>query len=88
MLGVNPVRYLLSQQGALPSLTPANRNLLTGREFFPSLISGPFHDGLVLVFAVSAALGLVAAVISLQRGSSNPPAEPGTAVIPAAEARS
>ena len=70
MLGVNPVHYLLSQYGALSSLTPANRNLLTGREFFPSLISGPFHDGLVLVFAVSAALGVLAAAVSLMRGTS------------------
>ena len=57
MLGVNPVRYLLSRHGAPSPLTPANRDLLTGREFFPNLISGPFHDGLVLVFAVSAARG-------------------------------
>jgi MFS family permease len=88
MLGVNPVRYLLSQHGALSSLTPANRNLLTGREFFPNLISGPFHDGLVLVFAVSAALGVVAAVVSLMRGSSSPLAETGAVVTPAAAIRS
>jgi MFS family permease len=88
MLGVNPVHYLLSQHGALSSLTPANRNLLTGREFFPNLISGPFHDGLVLVFAVSAALGVIAAVVSLMRGSSQPAAETGAAVTPAAEVRS
>jgi MFS family permease len=74
MLGVNPVHHLLSQYGALSSLTPANRNLLTGRKFFPDLISGPFHDGLVLVFAVSAALGVIAAIVSLTRGSSGPPA--------------
>jgi len=88
MLGVNPVHYLLSQHGALSSLTPANRNLLTGREFFPNLISGPFHDGLVLVFAVSAALGVIAAVVSLMRGSSEPPTETEAAVTPAAGARS
>jgi MFS family permease len=72
MLGVNPVHYLLAQHGALASLTQANRNLLTGREFFPNLISGPFHDGLILVFAVSAALGVIAAVVSLMRGSGKP----------------
>src|ERR1700691_5560753 len=77
MLGVNPVHYLLSQYGALSSLTPENRDLLTGRELFPNLISGPFHDGLVLVFAVSAALGVIAAVVSLMRGSSKPPAQTG-----------
>src|ERR1700691_299737 len=72
MLGVNPVRHLLSQQGALSSLTQANRNLHTGREFFPNLISGPFHDGLILVFAVSAALGVIAAIVSLMRGNGKP----------------
>jgi hypothetical protein len=88
MLGVNPVHYLLSQHGALSLLTPANRNLLTGREFFPHLISGPFHDGLVVVFAVSAALGVIAAIVSLMRGSTKPPAETQAAVTPAAAARS
>jgi MFS family permease len=88
LLGVNPVHYLLSRYGALSSLTPADRNLLTGREFFPNLISGPVHDGLVLVFAVSAALGVLAAIVSLMRGSSKPPAETAAAVTPAAEARS
>jgi MFS family permease len=97
MLGANPVHYLLSQHGALSPLTPANRALLTGREFFPDLISGPFHDGLVLVFAVSAALGVLAAIVSLMRGTSQPPAETEraeaegaeaeTAVTPAAAAR-
>ena len=72
MLGVNPIRYLLSRHGALSPLTPANRDRLTGRESFPNLISGPFHDGLVLVFAVSAALGLIAAIVSLTRGSDRP----------------
>jgi hypothetical protein len=82
MLGVNPVHYLLSRHGALSSLTPSDRNLLTGREFFPELISGPFHDGLVLVFAVSAALGVIAAMVSLMRGSTKPPAETAAAVTP------
>ncbi|HWG26454.1 MFS transporter [Actinospica sp.] len=76
MLGVNPVHYLLSRYGALSSLTPANRNVLTGREFFPDIISGPFHDGLVLVFAVSAAFGVIAAIVSLMRGGDKPPADP------------
>ena len=67
---MNPVHYLLSQHGALSSLTQANRTLLTGQEFFPNLVSGPFHDGLILVFAVSAGLGVIAAIVSLMRGSS------------------
>lgn len=88
LLGVNPIHYLLSQYGALSPLTPASVNLLTGREFFPDLISGPFHKGLVVVFAVSAALGAIAAIVSLLRGSNPPPADTATAVTPVAEARS
>jgi hypothetical protein len=87
MLGVNPVHYLLSQHGTLSSLTSANRNLLTGRKFFPNLISGPFHDGLVLVFAVSAGLGVIAAVVSLMRGTGEPPAETAAVATPVAQAR-
>ena len=93
MLGINPVHYLLSRYGTLSTLTPANTSLLTGREFFPDLISGPFHDGLILVFAVSAVLGLIAAIVSLTRGDTKAPAEAelpetGAAVTSAAEARS
>jgi len=93
MLGINPVHYLLSRYGTLSTLTPANTSLLTGREFFPDLISGPFHDGLILVFAVSAVLGLIAAIVSLTRGDTRAPAEAelpvtGAAVTSAAEARS
>jgi MFS family permease len=87
LLGTNPVRYLLAQHGALSPLTPANRNLLTGREFFPDLISGPFRNGLVLVFAVSAALGVIAAIVSLTRGDTRPQAETEAVAPRAAEAR-
>jgi hypothetical protein len=48
--------------GSAPWLVPRGTwRLLTGREFFPNLISGPFSDGLVLVFAACAALGVIAA---------------------------
>ncbi|MGI5226977.1 MFS transporter [Actinoallomurus sp. CA-142502] len=68
ILGVNPIESLLAPTGALPALSPANRQALTGREFFPHLIAEPFHHGLVVVFAVSAALAAFAAVASLLRG--------------------
>jgi hypothetical protein len=45
---------------------------LTGREFFPHLISAPFHHGLVVVFSVAAALSVLAAMASLARGGSYP----------------
>ncbi len=67
-LGVNPIQHLLQPSGVLSTLTTAQRNSLTGREFFPDLISGPFHSGLVVVFAFAAALALLAALASLFRG--------------------
>ncbi len=75
LLGVNPIRHLLAQQHALHFLSPAGRQALTGRAFFPHLISAPFHDGLVVVFATAAALAAVAAVASFLRGSPNPPSQ-------------
>ena len=75
VLGVNPVQHLLATNGALNSLSSANQQVLTGREFFPNLLSGPFHQGLVVVFAVAAGLGLLAALASLLRGQRNPSIE-------------
>jgi hypothetical protein len=46
VLGVIPVQHLLASSSSLSGLPPASRAALTGREFFPSLISGPFHSGL------------------------------------------
>jgi len=68
VLGVNPIGHLLSSMGVLSSLSPASRQTLTGRAFFPSLISGPFHHGLVVVFAVAAGLAALAGLASLMRG--------------------
>jgi MFS family permease len=68
ILGVNPIQHLLAPSGALATLPATNQHTLTGREFFPNLISGPFHNGLVVVFAVAAVLSLLAAVASLLRG--------------------
>ncbi len=63
-LGFNPLQTLLGPQvlGALP---PANAAALTGKEFFPQLISGPFHSGLVVVFLAAALMSVISAVASL-----------------------
>ncbi|MFJ4667890.1 MFS transporter [Kitasatospora purpeofusca] len=66
-LGYNPVRELLGPQ-VLAQVPAGNAATLTGREFFPHLISGPFHDGLMVVFSLAIAMSLVAAVASLLRG--------------------
>jgi len=66
--GANPVRHLLSASRALSSLPAASQRILTGREFFPQLISGPFQHGLTIVFAMATALAVLAGVASLLRG--------------------
>jgi hypothetical protein len=68
MLGVNPIEHLLAPTGALDTLSPHGKAVLTGHTFFPHLIAGPFHDGLVVVFAVGAVLGVLSALASLSRG--------------------
>jgi MFS family permease len=71
-LGVNPIQHLLQPSGTLAHLTRVQQQTLTGHEFFPNLISGPFHSGLVIVFAFGAVLALLAAIASLLRGTSVP----------------
>jgi MFS family permease len=66
-LGANPVRTMLDPTGVLPTLTPEQRSVLTGHEFFPRLLSGPFHHGLTVVFAAATAMSLLAAAASLLR---------------------
>ncbi|MFJ8435819.1 MFS transporter [Kitasatospora sp. NPDC094019] len=66
-LGYNPIRELLGPH-VLAQVPADSAGTLTGREFFPHLISGPFHDGLVVVFALAIAMSLVGAVASLLRG--------------------
>jgi MFS family permease len=66
-LGYNPMSTLLGPH-VLGSLRPGQAQTLTGRSFFPHLISGPFHSALVYAFVFAAAACLVAAVASLMRG--------------------
>ena len=66
-LGSNPVGHLLGPD-VLSGLAPADRAALTGGEFFPRLVSGPFHHGLVVVFTAAAVMALVAAIASASRG--------------------
>ena len=67
-LGENPVKLLLGPSGVLAHLPARNAAVLTGREFFPQLISQPFHHGLVIVFSTAMALLVIAAGASLMRG--------------------
>jgi MFS family permease len=67
-LGYNPVQTLVGQQ-TLSTLPSADQTALTGRAFFPNLISQPFHHGLVIVFSAAIAMSVIGAVASLFRGS-------------------
>ncbi|MBW0116449.1 MFS transporter [Pseudonocardia abyssalis] len=66
-LGYNPVQQLLG--GVLPTLPPDQAAYLTGRSFFPELISGPFSAGLTAAFAFAVVACLVAAVASWFAGN-------------------
>jgi MFS family permease len=102
LLGYNPVRNLLAPSGVLAKLPAHNAAVLTGKEFFPHLISAPFHHGLVIVFTAAAIMSVTGAVVSMLRGkqfyyneagvpATAVPGVPATAVpavtVPAAPAR-
>jgi MFS family permease len=65
-LGNNPIGHLLAGNGV--TLSPHQAAVLTGNTFFPELVAGPFHQGLVTVFTAATAMAVVAAVASLLRG--------------------
>jgi MFS family permease len=67
-LGTNPLRSLLGPK-VLSALTPAQQAHLTGRGFFPSLISAPFKHGLMIVLAFAIIMCLLAAWASWLRGA-------------------
>jgi MFS family permease len=66
-LGYNPLQSLLGSQSAA-HVTAGQWHTLTGKQFFPDLISSPFHHGLVIVFSMAIAMALVAAAFSVLRG--------------------
>ncbi len=66
-LGYNPMKTLLGP-ALLHGLPSIQQQILTGRAFFPSMISAPFHTALVYAFAFAAAACVIAAIASLMRG--------------------
>ncbi|MGJ4844970.1 MFS transporter [Leifsonia sp. Le1] len=66
-LGYNPIASLLGPTGVLSS-PHVDAATLTGKEFFPQLISGPFHDGLVVVFIAAAIMSIIGAIASFAGG--------------------
>jgi MFS family permease len=67
-LGFNPVKELLAPTGALAHLSASQVAYVTGRSFFPKLISQPFSHGLHLAFDFAAGATLIAVTSSALRG--------------------
>ncbi|MDT7714306.1 MAG: hypothetical protein QOH09_298 [Pseudonocardiales bacterium] len=67
LLGYNPIQSLLGP-AVLHQLPAGHAAYLTGRGFFPALISGPFSDGLTVAFGFAIAACIVAAIASWLRG--------------------
>jgi MFS family permease len=65
-LGYNPMKQLLGP--LLAHMPAAHAAYLSGREYFPHLITGPFHNGLGVAFAFAIAANVLAAVASLLTG--------------------
>jgi len=64
MLGYNPVHNLLAPTGLLHTLPAYNAAVLTGKQFFPILIAGPFHHALSIVFTAAALMAFAGAAVS------------------------
>jgi hypothetical protein len=65
-LGYNPMKQLLGP--LLSHLPSAHSAYVAGRQFFPHLITAPFHDGLGVAFAFAIAACVIAAIASLLTG--------------------
>jgi hypothetical protein len=59
-LGYNPMGELIPHS-VLSALPPANAALITGKTFFPNLMSVPFMEGLKFAFTFSLILNLISA---------------------------
>jgi MFS family permease len=78
-LGYNPIASLLGPTGVLARLPHARAAYLTGRSFFPNLISGPFSNGLHEAFDFAIVAMLIAAAASWLRGKHPAQADPSLA---------
>jgi len=71
-LGYNPMQQLLGP--LLTHLPAAHAAYVAGRQFFPNLITTPFHDGLGVAFGFAIAANVIAAIASALTGKRKPPA--------------
>jgi hypothetical protein len=80
-LGDNPISTLLGPSGVLHTLPAHSAQTLTGNRFFPALVSGPFHHGLVIVFGMAAVMALIGALASVLRGRRGQGVQDGGGVV-------
>jgi len=73
-LGYNPMQQLLGP--VLSHMTAAHAAYLAGRQFFPNLITAPFHSGLGVAFGFAIAACVVAAIASAMTGRIARPGKP------------
>jgi MFS family permease len=76
-LGYSPIQHLLGS-GVLAHVSPGQHAVLTGRSFFPNLISTSFSNGLHAAFDFAIAACLVAAGASWLRGGKYVYREPAS----------
>jgi MFS family permease len=67
-LGYNPISSLLAQLHVTNSIPASDLAVLTGKTFFPQLISDPFHSGLIIVFVAAAIMSVIGAIASVMMG--------------------
>ncbi len=65
-LGYNPMQELLGP--VVAHMPAAHAAFLTGRKFFPDLISSPFHDGLGVAFGFALGACVLGAIFSAMTG--------------------
>ncbi len=83
-LGYNPVQHLIGAQ-TLSHLSTAQQHVLTGRGFFPGLISAPFRAGLHAALDFAIVASLLAAAASWLRGGKyvyTEPNQPSPETVP------
>jgi len=70
-LGYNPIQQLVGPH-VLAQLPAAQQATLTGRGFFPGLITQPFRDGLHAALDFAIVASVLAAIASWTRGTHQP----------------
>jgi EmrB/QacA subfamily drug resistance transporter len=84
-LGDNPVANLLGP-ATLHALPAGQAQVITGKAFFPQVLSGPFHEGLLLAFGAAILLCLLAAGASYLRGTDDRALDEVVGSLPASPA--